>query len=359
MLSVEVPQGQFMRWSSRLSVEALLHWCRALKQGLDIGLPLPKIFRQQAKSGPKEARAVAQTLADRITKGDSLTDAFRSERPRFPQLYLELVQIGEETGRLTETFIVLEDYFEMVRTNRKRLAAALVWPITVYICAVLIITIMIFILGLIAPANGQGFDPLGIGLLGPTGAAVFLLIASVISLTIVVAYFVVRESEALRSPLEAFALRIPGLSGAFQAFALQRFCLALHMTAEAGLRVDRGLHMAFRATVNAAYQSEAERAAQQVRKGGEIAPTLARCGARLFPEEFVDTVQIGETTGQLAEVMQKQAQQYREEAVRKMGVLTMLFGAVVYGFVMLLVIVVIGRIVMSIAGAYQDAMKGL
>jgi type IV pilus assembly protein PilC len=348
-----------MLFSSRLSLGALLQWCRALKHGLDIGLPLPKIFRQQAKSGPTEARTLANQLADRLQAGESLAEVFKAERSRFPSLLVELVHIGEETGRLTETFVVLEDYFEMVRTNRKRLASALVWPIMVYISAVVIVAIMICVLGMIAPSGTKAFDPLGLGLLGPKGAGLFLLAAFTFSFIVTIFYFVVRENEAIRSPLEAFALRIPGLDSAFRAFALQRFCLALHMTSEAGLRVDRGLHLAFRATVNSAYAAHADRAAQQIRKGNEIASTLAPCGSRLFPDEFLDSVQIGETTGQLAEVMQKQAAHYREEAVRKMGVLTMLFGALVYGFVMLLVIIVIFRIVMSIGGVYQDAMNGL
>ena len=90
-----------------------------------------------------------------------------------------------------------------------------------------------------------------------------------------------------------------------------------------------------------------------------IAEILTDCGPQLFPSEFLDSVQVGETSGQLAEVMHKQSKFYREEATRKLRILTMLCGALVYLMIGLMILAVIIRILMAIVGVYQDAMKGL
>jgi type II secretory pathway component PulF len=348
--------------SSMVPVPALVQWCRALRHGLDIGLSPVRIFRQQAKSGPPAIRPLAETLAGRLEQGQSLEDALKPERHRFPLLFVELIAVGEQTGRLTETFEELERYFETVLSSRKQFLAALAWPMIMYFAAIGIVTVLIAVLGMI-PGGLDGKPPIrpfGDILIGPSGAILFLLMAGLFTVGVVFAFLVVRENESLRGKLEAFALNIPGVGGCFRAFALQRFSLALHMASEAGLRADRALSLAFRATANEAYRKEAESAARKARGGKEIAPILSTCGGTLFPPEYLDAVQVGEVTGQLAEVMAKQAKHYREEAARKLKVLTMLAGGAVYAMIGIMVIVLIFKIAMvAIIDPLNDATRAV
>ncbi len=344
-----------MLFSSKLPVAALAQWCRALKHGLNIGLSPVKVFRQQARGGPVAGRPLAATLADRLEKGESLEDALADHRGRFPTLFLELTTLGEKTGRLTETFTELERYFDDVLSARKQFASALMYPAIMYVASVMTVAVMVLVLGLL----GGGFDPLGFGLMGPTGALAVVTLGALAAAAVVVGFLIVRDNEAIRGKLEALSLRVPAVGPCFRAFALLRFSTALHMTGEAGLRVDKGLRLAFRATANDAYLSLAEPAAAVAKKGGSIHEALEPGRGRLFPEEFLDSVHVGEVTGQLPEVMAKQAAVYRDEAARKLKTLTMLAGMAVYAMVGLMVIVMILRIAMSIGGVYQDAMKGL
>ncbi len=349
-----------MLFSSRVPLPSLVLWCRALKHGIDIGLSPVRSFRQQAKSGPAALRSLAATLAGRLEEGDSFQDALKPEAHRFPLLFVELIAVGEQTGRLTETFEELEGYFETVLSSRKQLAGALVWPCIMYVSAIVVIAIMLAVLGMIAPTPGQALDPLGLGLVGPAGAFKFLVMAGVFTAAVVFAFFFVRDNDRLRARVEGWLLGVPALGACFRAFALQRFALAMQMTQEAGLRVDRGLHLSFRATANEAYLRQADAAAKRTRGGTEIATVLATCGGRLFPDEFLDAVHVGEETGKLAEVMHKQAQIYREEAARKLKVLTMLAGMAVYAMVGLMIVVMIFKIAMTAyIGPLQDAQNAV
>jgi type IV pilus assembly protein PilC len=172
-------------------------------------------------------------------------------------------------------------------------------------------------------------------------------------------YFVARDNDQLKQKFEAVGIRIPGLTGCYRSFALQRFSLALSMTHEAGMRADESVALSFRATSNGAYVPHAEPAARAVRGGKSITKAMTAVGGGLFPEEFIDSLQVGEESGQLSEVMNRVAEQYREEALRQTKVLARIAGGAVYAMVGLMIIVVIIRILMSIAGVYQDAMKGL
>ena len=349
-----------MIFSTKLPLGAVVQWCRALKHGVDIGLSPVRIFRQQAKSGPAAGRELATIVADRLAAGESMADAVRAHRPRFPTLFVELVAVGEETGRLTETFTVLEDYFVAAVASRRQFMAALVWPGFMFVSAVFVVALVILVLGLMPTTGGkQLMAPFGQAMLGVQGATIWLAGAGAVTAVAVLSFLYVRESDSVRSKVESAGLSVPGLAECFRAFALQRFSMALHMAAEAGLKADRSLKLSFRATANQAYIREGEAAAKQARRGQAVGPTLTACGRRLFPDEFLDAVNVGEESGQLAEVMARQAEAYRDESIRRTKFLTGLAGGLVYAAVGLLIIVMIARFVMAIAGVYDDAMKGL
>jgi type IV pilus assembly protein PilC len=346
-------------FSSRLPIQTVIAWVRAMRHGTDIGLVPDRIFHQIARTGTATQRTLAETIAGRLHKGDTLADALKADRHRFPPLLLEMIAVGEQTGRLTETLEELERYFETVRAARTVFRQALVWPAFLYFGGIGVIALMLLILGLIAPAEGKGFDPLGLGLLGPGGAFAFLLAAGMFTTAVVLLFQYVQSHDSLRAKLEGRTLSLPGLGPCFRAFALQRFCLGLHMTTEAGLRADRTLKLSFRATTNDAYIQQADRVAKAARSGRSIHEILEGCGPILFPSEFLATVEVGEVSGQLAEVMAKQALFYREEAARKLKFLAGVSGGLVYLAIGLMIVLVIIRVIMSIAGIYQDALQGV
>lgn len=341
--------------SSRVPLPALVQWCRALRHGLHAGLSPVKILRQQSKSGPPAARPLAGQLSDSLKAGNSFADSLKDHRAKFPKLFVELVAVGETSGKLAEVFEELERYFEAQQDARRQFLRAMLWPAFNYIAAVVVIAIMVLVLGMI----GGAFKPLGSVLIGPTGAAIILAVGFGFAGVVAFLYLVGRDNDQLRQSVEAFGLKIPGLKGAYQAFALQRFSLALSMTHEAGLRADKAVFSSFQATSNNAYLKHAEPTAEAVRKGKKIAKSLNAVGGGLFPDEFLDQVSVGETTGQITEVMGRAAERYREDGIRRIKLLAMIASGLAYALVGLMIIAMIFSIVMSIAGVYQDAMKDL
>lgn len=349
-----------MAFSSRIPLPALIAWCRALHHGLHAGLSPVKVFRGQAKSGPLAVRKLAGELADQLKAGESLEDALKDHRPKFPLLFLELVGVGEKAGKLSETFEELEKYFTAQLDARKKFLQAIVWPAISYVAAVVVVAILVSVLGAIGHGKSREaqLDPFGLNSLGMSAGLVVLALGTGLGGFVVLAYLIGRDNERLKQRVEAIGFRVPALRGAYRSFALQRFSLALGMTHEAGMRSDQAVALSFRASANLAYLKHGEPAAKAVRGGKTIAKTLTGIGGGLFPDEFLDVVQIGESTGQLSEVMARQAEQYGEEASRRIKTLAMVAGGVVYGMVGVMLIILIFRIFQK---AYleplNDAMK--
>jgi type IV pilus assembly protein PilC len=345
-------------FSSRVSLPALIQWCRALRFGLHAGLSPVKVLRQQAKSGPAPVRPLAGQLADALKDGESFADALKPHRHKFPKLFTELVAVGESAGKLPEVFEELEKYFEAQLDARKKFLQALMLPGLTYVGAVLVVALLVTVLAVIAPtgsgSQGLSLNPFGLNKFGAAAGLIVLAIGFGFGGMLAFLYLIGRDNDDLKRRVEAFGLKVPAVGVAFRAFALQRFSMALGMTHEAGMRADKAVFSSFQATSNAAYEKHADPTAAVVRKGKKIAKALTAVGGGLFPDEFLDQVQVGEESGQITEVMHRAAEQYREQGIRHTKMLAMIAGWAVYLMVALLVIAMIFSIAMSVFGVYNS-----
>lgn len=333
--------------SSKCPLPALVAWCQTLRFSVNAGLDLAKTFRQQAKSGPRALRDVATTIAAALSQGSSLADAFEPHRNRFPPLFLELVAVGEQTGRLDETFHQLTEYYQTVLTVQRNFRAQMVYPVIQFFAAIFIVSGLIFVLGML----GSPLDPLGLGLTGTRGALVFLAIAFGFVAIVMMIVKIAAESVPLRAKMEGSLLWVPGWGAALRAFAVMRFAVALRMCTEAGLRMDKALRYSFRATANSAFMAGEKRAVAVVKRGRELHEALRVSGAP-FPEEFYETLLVGEETGNMAEVMERLADHLRGEAERKLKIAAQFTSYAIYGLVALMIIFFIVRIAGAALGAY-------
>lgn len=340
--------------SSKCPLPALVMWCRTMRLSVSAGLDIVKVFRQQAKSGPRALRPVAKDIAEKLAGGDSLEDAFGPYRDRFPPLFVELVIVGEQTGRLEDTFHELEAYYETTMRVQRDFRSQMAYPAIQFVAAILVVSLLIFILGIL----GKKSDVLGLGLSGTSGAITFMAISFGFVGGILLFFKLSADSVRWRSRMEGMLMWLPVWGPPLLNFALQRFCLGLRMTSEAGLRAEKVLHYSFRATANSSFLAREEAAIAVVKRGGEIADALGDCGAP-FPEDFRNSIMVAEETGQMAEVCERLSENYRAEAVRLLKQATTLTGWMIYALVAAMIIFFIFSIASTYIGAVNDATKGL
>ena len=341
--------------SSKCPLPALVAWCRVLKHSLGAGLDPIKIFRQQGKSGPRALRSLALELADKLGKGESLEDALEPHRSVFPPLFVELVAVGEQSGRLEDTFSELADYYETTLRVQRDFRSQMAYPAIQFVAAVLIISGLILILGFL----GSTMDPLGLGLTGIRGALIVLIVPFAIVGGILLMFKLSANNVQWRSRIEGAILWVPAWGPALLNFALHRFCIALRMTTEAAMRAEKVMHYSFRATANGAFMRGEERAVAVAKKGAEVHEALAASGAP-FPSDFQDMVVVAEESGEMSEVMERLAKNYQEEGSRKLKEAAQYTGWAIGGLVALMIIFAIFRIATTAyINPLNEATKGM
>ena len=337
--------------SSKCPLADLVVWCRTLHHSLGAGLSPVRIFKQQAKSGPRSLRDVAADLTTKLEAGQSLEDAFEDYRDRFPPLFLELVAVGEQTGRLEDTFRELTDYYESNLSVQRNFRAQMMYPAIQFFIAILVIAGLIWVLGMLA-GSGKAIttDPTGLGFTGTTGAILFLVIAFGFVGVVLFLMKLGANNVKWRAKMEGALLWLPGWGPALSSFAHQRFAVALRMCVEAGLRAEKTMGYSFRATSNSAFTRGEAAAVEVVKRGRPMYDALRESGAP-FTIEFKEFVLMGEETGDLPEVMERVANQLREEAERRMRSAAQMTSWCIYGLVALMIIFFIFKIASSYMGA--------
>lgn len=291
------------------------------------GLTLAQAMKQQADRGPLAVRPLAARMTAKLERGGDLQTALEAERSSFPPLFHALSAVGENTGKLPEVLGELEDYFALQQRLRRQFLIMIAWPAVRFVFAVLVLTLLIWILGVIADARGD--SPVSVfGWKGGKHALLFLgSIAGFFALLGGLYWFAGAVLKS-RPAVDRFLLGIPVLGNCLRMLAVSRFSLGLYLTTEAGTPIADALRLSLHATGNAAFADKSAGIEHSVRQGDEI--TAALQGRGLFPEEYLSILETAEVSGKIPEVMRKQAQHYHEEAARSLQLLTGVAGGLVW-----------------------------
>jgi type IV pilus assembly protein PilC len=305
-------------FSRRLSAGELAVLCRSVRHPLAAGLTLVQVLRQQTQRGPFAVRALADRLLTAVQAGDPLGTALEREQDVLPPLFVAMGKVADETGHLPEVLGELERYYQMEQQLRRRFRSETILPILQYVFAVLLITGLIYVLGMFAP---PGRPPLltVFGLGGALGALAFFAIAAGAPVAAWLLWQMLKRYSRQRAIVDRLLLRLPVLGPCVEALALGRFTLALQLTLDSSLPIARALRLSLRATGIAAYAAAADRVAGALKGGETLTDALTQSG--LFHEEFLHIIDSAEQVGRVPEAMQQQAEYYHEEASRRLKAL--------------------------------------
>jgi general secretion pathway protein F len=136
--------GKNARKGAKLSTPVLSMFTRQLATLVNAALPLESALKAIAKqTEDKKLAAMVVEIRDKMVEGHTLFDAF-SQFPRsFDKLYCTLVMAGEKTGHLGGVLEKLAEYNEQRQKMKSKLTQAMVYPITLTVVAIAVISILL------------------------------------------------------------------------------------------------------------------------------------------------------------------------------------------------------------------------
>lgn len=347
--------GVRRRWSDlrsllrRCSTAELASATRQLATLLVAGLSLDTALGSVAEQS--DQAMLGQILAnvrEDVIQGNSLHESLAKHRTVFPDLFINMVQVGENSGTLDKTLHRLADFLESQGRTRARIQAALAYPVLMTLVGS---TVLTFLFVFVVPKITRMLQEMKMALPWPTLLLInlvdlllawwwLLLLGLVFGFTGLRRYW---RTEAGRLRIDRMLLKAPLFGRLLLLIATTRFARTLGTMLQSGVPLLKALDVARNLLVNRVLRRAVETAKLRVQEGGSLAVALRETA--VFPSMLVQLTAAGEQSGKLEEMLFRVADTYEHQTdlsisgmLSLLEPLMILFMGVVVGFAVLAIL---------------------
>ncbi len=311
-------------FSARVGKRQLAALCRRLATSLEAGLDIRRIMTREAEGrGNPALRSRLREIDRQVAAGVSIQEAVAATGDYFPPLFREMIAVGEATGKQAEIFRHLADHYDHQLAVRRVFLTALALPLLQLGATVVIIGVLIWALGAIASyTNSEPIDILGFGLHGTQGLIKYFLFLATLTGIGFLIWTAVKRGWLWGRIVERVLLRVPFIGGALRVLAMERLAWSLQLTLDTDMETRQAIDLSLRSTQNGVYRDAAPDINREVASGRSLTEAFER--THVFPDDFLEALDIGERSGRIPESMAHLAQQYQDKgrlAIRALSVL--------------------------------------
>lgn len=250
-----------------------------------------------------------------IENGLALSEAMMRRPKDFPRLFVAMIRAGELGGVLDEVLDRIAGVLERDRAARKRVSAALVYPVIVACTA---IGLILFLLTTIVPMFRAMYDQLHVPLPTVTSALIatgmalrspavwMLLSAGMAALMLTVAHL--RSTDRGSMALDSLLHALP-ISGAIARKSnVARLARMLGTLLKSGVGLIAALDVVTDVVSSVRYRRSIAELRKSLREGSLVSEPLAQSG--LYEAIVIQMIRVGEETGALDAMLLRLADYY-------------------------------------------------
>jgi type IV pilus assembly protein PilC len=291
---------------------------RQLATMLAAGIPLVQAFEivGAGHEKPSMQKLILDVKAD-IEGGTSLHEALGKHPLYFDDLYVNLVEAGEQAGALESLLDKIATYKEKTEALKKKIKKALFYPAAVIAVAVIVtVVLLVFVI----PQFESLYKGFGADLPAFTQFVIHLsqmvqhdgiYIAAVLGGAGWAFFYFKKRSRAMREFLDRLILRLPIVGPILNKAAIARYARTLSTMFAAGVPLVEALDSVAGATGNIVYENAVRRMRDEVSTGQRLQRAMEQTG--LFPNMVNQMIAVGEESGSLDEMSGKVATFYEQE----------------------------------------------
>ena len=291
---------------------------RQLATMLSAGIPLVQAF-DIVGSGHENAsmQKLIMAIKAEVEGGNSLAESLAKHPLYFDDLFVNLVEAGEQAGALETLLDKIATYKEKTEALKKKIKKALTYPAAVLVVAfVVTIILLIFVI----PAFEDLFKGFGADLPAFTRMIIDLsefvrekgwMLAIAAGGAVSAFIYFHKRSRAMRHFLDRAALKAPIIGPIIQKAAIARYARTLSTMFSAGVPLVEALESVSGATGNIVYEVGVLQMKDEVATGQRLQQAMENTD--LFPNMVIQMIAVGEEAGSLDEMSAKVADFYEED----------------------------------------------
>ena len=348
-------------FSPAIPLEVLVIFCRQMYSLTKAGVPLLRSMRGLIQNcANKQLKEALEEVTNELTNGRSLSASMQLHPKVFSPLFVSMLSVGENTGRLDDALLQLANYYEQELETRKRIKTAMRYPTFV----ISFIVLAMFVLNVkVIPQFSTMFARFGVDLPLPTRILIAtsdffvnfwpLMLAAIFGLLFAFRAWV--KTANGREKWDKFRLRMPIIGSVVNRAQLARFSRTFSLMLKAGVPLNQSLALSAEALDNRFLENRLLEMKASIEAGSSISNTAIATG--IFTPLVIQMISVGEETGRIDELLVEVADFYDREVDYDLKTLT----ARIEPF---LLVVVAGMVLILALGIFLpmwgmlDAIKG-
>jgi type IV pilus assembly protein PilC len=312
-------QGRgFFKGKGKVTPADIAIFSRQLSTMLSAGIPLVQAFEIVGNGHENVAmQKLILAIKTDVEGGSALAEALAKHPLYFDDLFINLVEAGEQAGALETLLDKIATYKEKTEAIKKKIKKALTYPAAVLVVA-LVVTIILLVF--VIPAFESLFQGFGADLPAFTRMVVNLsifvrsqgwIMAILLGAAVFAFLYFKKRSRPMRHFLDRLALKMPIIGPILQKAAIARYARTLSTMFSAGVPLVEALDSVSGATGNIVYEVAVLQMKDEVATGQRLQQAMENTD--LFPNMVIQMIAVGEESGSLDEMSSKVADFYEED----------------------------------------------
>ena len=313
--------GSASLWQSltekKVELVDLLLFSRQMHTLLKAGVPIMRALAGLQESAQNPAMAATlQGLRESLDSGRELSSAMRLHPKVFSVFYVSMVQVGEMTGLLDETFMRLYSHLEFEKEMNERIKSALRYPMFVVIAmAIAIVVVNILVIPAFAKvfAGFQSELPLMTRILMGFSSFMinywYLITAAIVGAVYGFKRYI--NTPDGRYKWDKYKMEIPIAGKIILKSTLSKFARSLALAFKSGIPILQGLTVVSMVVDNEYMRIRIEGMREGVERGESILRTAIN--SEVFNPTVLQMIAVGEETGDMDGLMFEIAGMYERE----------------------------------------------
>jgi general secretion pathway protein F/type IV pilus assembly protein PilC len=332
-----------VNYLSSLSKELSIY----LKSGMNLTQALMILKEQQEST---KALQFVNQLYSILIEGTSFSNALTKQTVYYiPEFYVKTIEASENSGNLDS---VLEQLSELLKQNQKlesEVQNALIYPSFIFTMSIFVV---VFLINYVIPKISKIFVQMNQEL--PTSTKIVIamgdfmqnygtLVFGIFFTVLVIFLSVLNTNEAFRKKFDLFMLKVPLIGKLIFISEIARFSVITANLLSAGMPFVQAILLATKTFKNKAISSEFGAMSKLIVEGRSLTKSIQAIKDIPMPKSFVHAISIGESSGNLPEMMKNIAELYTFDLKSKKD----MFIALLEPMVILFMGLIVGFIIVS------------
>lgn len=326
----------------KISTQEACDFCGQVTLFLKSGISIPDGFdmllsEKETIIAPEILKSISESVNGNLPLYVSL-----KETNAFPEYLINMVEVGEQTGKLSQVFEGLTDYYKGESELKTKVLDTITGP---FILMIMVACIILIVTYKIMPIFSSVFASLGIGTTTFSNIVMHYgkIVGNISLICVIIAlllegFIYIKFKFNMQDATE----KLTFLKNTSQTIAMQRFCSSLSLMLSSGIMIDEAFEKSKVVTKSEELHKKADICIEKLQMGESVGDAIKQ--SSIFGGKFMSLAVIGSKSGQFENVIAEIAKRYDEETNTKLNKVI----SYTEFFMVIFLCVVVGMILISV-----------